>query len=334
MDEPRNLLYALTSSNTILAYQPTADKSTQHVQTLSNLFKAVLDKLPGSPAVTSSNFRIVAVHPVHPSESRASIHFVAITAMGLRLYFAPGSAGYNYSYATSSSLSSGPRQLQLLHIRLPPSGVFHPDEKNAFSRNPVSTYASMGAAQKQPRFTVSNLDVSFYLDGLTIAAQRGDSEDRDYLLCMSPDVTRIGNLEQMNLPVVQPPPSLYGTQTAGSTRLPFTENAVFIDITGRSWSMAPAVKPYTAPTPQGTPSPTVNNELATQFDESPREVLVLTNMGLIVLIKRRSIDYLRAVLEEVLNTNNVQPMIDFRDRHVFLAVSQFTTLIPSFEICL
>jgi nuclear pore complex protein Nup155 len=311
-DGPRNLLYALSSSNAILVYRPTSAKSIQHVQTIANLFKSVMDKLSGSPAVTSSNFRIISIHPIHPSESRTGIQFLAMTATGLRLYFAPGTGGYNYSYAANAA--TGPRQLQLSHIRLPPAGIFHPDEKAAFSRNPISSYASIGANQKQPKFTVSNLDVSCYIDGLTIAAQRGDSEDRDFLLCMSPDLTRIGNLEQMNLPAIQQPQSLYTAYPANATRPPYTEHVAFIDVVGRSEAIAPMPKTFSVSIPQGTPSPSTANELATQFSEPSRQILVLTNVGLIVLVKRRSIDYLKAVLEEALQTNNIQPMVEFRDR--------------------
>lgn len=44
--------------------------------------------------------------------------------------------------------------------------------------------------------------------------------------------------------------------------------------------------------------------------------MVLTNIGLSFLGKRRAVDYLKAVVEELQSGNNVQPIIDFRDRYV------------------
>jgi nuclear pore complex protein Nup155 len=71
-------------------------------------------------------------------------------------------------------------------------------------------------------------------------------------------------------------------------------------------------------TPAGTPTPSVTNELALQFSEPPRQFIILTNVGLTFLVKRRALDYLKAVIEEVQSEGNIQPIIDFRDRLAFL----------------
>jgi nuclear pore complex protein Nup155 len=42
--------------------------------------------------------------------------------------------------------------------------------------------------------------------------------------------------------------------------------------------------------------------------------MILTNVGLTFLIKRRGLDYLKAVIEEVQTEGVVQPIIEFRDR--------------------
>jgi nuclear pore complex protein Nup155 len=68
-----------------------------------------------------------------------------------------------------------------------------------------------------------------------------------------------------------------------------------------------------------TPMPVVTNELAYQFLEPPRQFLILTNVGITVLAKRRALDWLRDAIEEVQADGNVQPIIDFRDRY-YLAV--------------
>jgi nuclear pore complex protein Nup155 len=56
------------------------------------------------------------------------------------------------------------------------------------------------------------------------------------------------------------------------------------------------------------------NDLALQFSEMPREFMVVTNSGIIFLVRRRVVDYLKAVLEEVNLRGNIQPIIEFRDR--------------------
>jgi hypothetical protein len=64
----------------------------------------------------------------------------------------------------------------------------------------------------------------------------------------------------------------------------------------------------------------VINELARQFGESTQQFMLLTNSGLSILSKRRAVDYLKAVLEELQSGGSVQPIIEFRDRCVFTSL--------------
>ncbi|KAI3622521.1 nucleoporin [Moniliophthora roreri] len=316
-DSSRQCFYVLTEKNVISIYKPTSDKAVQHVQTLSNLYKAVQDKCPGSPAINPQNFQIISLHPISPSESRTGVQLLALTTNGVRLYFSPSAYG-GYSYSLGSTQGSGTRSLQLVHVRLPPSTLIHPDEQEKSFRAPVNAY---GAAQAHPQhqarpFIVSEIDNSCYVDGLTVAAQHGDVDAADYLLCMSPDLTRIGSLDQLNLTQPQPTQpsySQYGTQS--STRPQLTEYATLLSIPGRTWAMAAV--PYTRTSTQAQahdfPSPLVTNELASQFAEPPRQFMILTNVGLTFLVKRRAIDYLRAVIEELQAEGNIQPIIEYRD---------------------
>ncbi|KAG1762421.1 Non-repetitive/WGA-negative nucleoporin C-terminal-domain-containing protein [Suillus occidentalis] len=75
-----------------------------------------------------------------------------------------------------------------------------------------------------------------------------------------------------------------------------------------------ATVPRESTPPSIAPSPPVPNELATQFSEPSRQFMILTNAGLTFLIKRRDLDYLKAVIEEVQTEGVVQPIIEFRDR--------------------
>jgi nuclear pore complex protein Nup155 len=99
-----------------------------------------------------------------------------------------------------------------------------------------------------------------------------------------------------------------------TNRPPLTEYATLLAIPGRTWAMAPVPLTGNASGSSGSPVPAITNELATQFSANPRQFMILTNVGLTFLIKRRALDYLKAVIEELQSEGNVQPIIEFRDR--------------------
>ncbi|KAJ4002393.1 nucleoporin [Lentinula boryana] len=309
-DPERECLYTLTEKNVISLYKPTSsDKSVQHIQTLSNLYKAAQDKCPGSPAITPQTFQIISLHPISVLESRSGVQLLALTTNGVRLYFSPA-LGYGVSMQ-----AFGARSLQLSHVRLPPSNLIHPDEQENPHRAPP-TINPFGSTQVQPPrhsrpYVISTIDSSCYVDGLTISAQPGDVDTVDYLLCLSPDLTRIGSLDQLNLPqpAIQSTYSMYGGQNV-SSRPPLTEYATLLSIPGRTWAMAPVPQKPIAADVAGM---SVLNELATQVSEPPRQFMILTNVGVTFLVKRRALDYLKAVIEELQSEGNVQPIIEFRD---------------------
>ncbi|KIJ68529.1 hypothetical protein HYDPIDRAFT_82110 [Hydnomerulius pinastri MD-312] len=318
-DLKRNCIYTLSAKNAISIYQLGAEKAVQHIQTMTNLYKSTQEKAPGSPAITPSNFQVVALHVVDPSESRSGVQLIGVTMNGVRLYFSPASP--SFSYAPSTSAAGAVRPLQLVHVRLPPPNLYHPDELSRPSYRPASSYSSTRLAPAPPPsrpFIVSGLENSCYLDGLTISAQPGDTDGTDFLLCMSPDLTRIGTLGQVHSAAQQyavaPQQTTYGTSsygTSGNQRPPLTEHATLLAIPGRTWAMASVPR---SPLPPSTaPSPVITNELGLQFSESPRQFMILTNVGLTFLVKRRALDYLKAVIEEVQSEGAVQPIIEFRD---------------------
>ena len=220
--------------------------------------------------------------------------------------------------------AAGQRPLQLIHVRLPPPNLLHPDEHAATYHPPVLAYGAAQPVLQPPArpYIASSLEHSCYFEGLTIAAQPGDTDGTDFILAMSPDLTRIGSLGQLPGRPPQPsnvPQTPYTTATypnttsSGPVRPPLTEHATVLAIPGRTWAMKP-VPAWRSPTPSTSPSPTVMNELASQFGEPTKQFMILTNVGLTFLAKRRALDYLRAVIEEVQLEGNVQPIIEFRDR--------------------
>ncbi|TFY65154.1 hypothetical protein EVJ58_g2157 [Rhodofomes roseus] len=322
VDNSRKCFYGLTTKNTILVYSTNGEKSVQHLQTLSNLYKAAQDKAPGSPALTPQNFQIISLHVIDASEARSGVQLMAMTTNGVRLYFAPSSGFYAYGFASASGAPTSSRPLQLMHVRLPPANLLHPDEQSNPYRPSASNY---GMSQAPPPsasrpYIVSSLENSCYDAGLTVAAQPGDVDGTDFVLCMSPDVTRIGTLGQLHGPSPQQQNPQYANTSYGAapgpSRPPLIEHATLLSIPGRTWAMAPVPRSAAAAAVAGpsiTPAPVVTSELAYQFSEPTRQFMILTNVGLTFLAKRRSLDYLKDVIEEFQIEGNAQPLIEFRD---------------------
>ncbi|KAI6047699.1 nucleoporin [Pisolithus marmoratus] len=316
-DMNRKCLYTLTAKNSISVYQLGGEKTLHHVQTMSNLYKAAQDKAPSSPALAPSHFQVVSLHVVDPGESRTGVQLIGVTMNGVRLYFSAST--YGFSHVPSANLGESLRPLQLTHVRLPPSNLYHPDELSHPYRPATSYNSARGVPAPAPSrpFVMSGIENSCYVDGLMVSAQPGDAEGTDFLLCIAPDLTRIGALGQVQTPQHQYPatsqPSIYGAPYAssGTQRPPLVEYATLLAIPGRTWAMASV--PRLPPAPSASPSPSTINELASQFSEPPRQFMILTNVGLTFLVKRRAMDYLRAVVEEVLSEGAVQPIIEFRD---------------------
>lgn len=320
-DPARNCFYSLTANNTISIWRTHGDKHVQQLQTISNLYKAAQDKVPGSPALTPQIFNIIALHVIHPSESRAGVQLVAVTANGVRLYFSPSL--YGVSYGWSSTPASGFRPLSLAHVRLPPPNLIHPDEQGLQFGEAGVGYGMGQAQQAPPRpHILSGLVHSCYDLGITIASQGADVADTDYILCMAPDLTQIGSLGQLRAPQVQQTSAQYTNPTYGApaapTRPPLTERATLISIPGLTWGIAPVPRSKYSlanSAPVNTPTPLAINELATQLSEPARQYIILNNGGLHWIVKRRAIDALKEVVEELQSEGNLQPLIEFRDRY-------------------
>ncbi|KAI0757109.1 nucleoporin [Daedaleopsis nitida] len=328
-DPERNCFYSLTANNTITVWRTNGDKHVQHLQTISNLYKAAQDKVPGSPALTPQNFTIIALHVINPSESRAGVQLVAITANGVRLYFSPSSYGMSYGWGTAPT--SGSRPLSLAHVRLPPPNLIHPDEQGR----------TLGPTGPPRPHILSGLVHSCYDLGITIASQGADIADSDYILCVAPDLTQIGSLGQLRAPPVQQSSNpMYGAPS-GPTRPPLTERATLISIPGLTWGIAPVPRSkysLTTSAPANTPTPLVTNELATQLSEPARQYIILNNGGLHWIVKRRAIDALKEVIEEFQVEGNAQPLIEFRDSYgrdqtcaMLLAIASGNTFLDPME---
>ncbi|KAG6853585.1 hypothetical protein C0991_003109 [Blastosporella zonata] len=315
VDNGRDCFYAL-AANSVSIYRANGEKAIQHVQTITNLLKSAQDKAAGHPALTGDKFELKSLHVVDTVESRSGIQFFIMSNNGVRFYFGPTNIP-SYSYGSSTS-TSYTRPLQLLHVRLPSTNLVHPDALIQQTKPPPMLYGvPQPQAQAPPRpFHTFEFPWVGYFRGMTVASHPGDRDGNDYILCMSPDLTRIGSIGQVNLPP-QPAPAIPQPEpyrnALGEGRPTLTEYASLTCIPGTTWSIA-HIPPSTsaAATPDG-PAPSSLNELATQFGEAPAQFMFFTNSGISFLVKRRAVDFLRADLEELQEKGAVQPLVEFRD---------------------
>ncbi|KAI0033421.1 nucleoporin [Vararia minispora EC-137] len=330
-DISRNLFYTLNSASVITVYQPLPNKSLHQAQTFANLCKLAQEKAPGSPALTPAAFKIVDIHPVPSEESRLGIYFVALTTNGVRLFFGPSIVSYGYQPISNDTRTY--RQLQLIHVRLPPSNLLHPDEQSQGYVAPRSSYASHAPHSSRP-YVLSSIERSWYSEGIMLAAQLDETGDKSHIFGVVPDLPRIGTFGQ---PLPQQPSQLGYSSLPAPQRPPLAERAVMLSIDTSAWDIIPVPRSgrdALINSIRGTDSqnPSLLNELAYQFLQPPQQILVLASDGIHVIVKRRALDWLKDALEEAHSQTKPQPIIDFRDRRtcaMLLALASGNTFIDA-----
>ena len=96
-----------------------------------------------------------------------------------------------YGYGAPQYGSS--RQLQLVHARLPPMNLLCSDEQ--FGPQRPNVYGA--AAQQLPSSTacvVRELTMASYVNGLLVASKQSDVDGKDFILGLSPDLSKVGML--------------------------------------------------------------------------------------------------------------------------------------------
>ncbi|KAF8309759.1 nucleoporin-domain-containing protein [Clavulina sp. PMI_390] len=304
IDKSRDLLYALTNQNTITLYN-VAGKVTaplQKIATASNLAKHAQTLCPPLGQTTINIVSLAAI----PSDESSSIHLVASTANGIRLYFTTMRRTYS-AYGTATTFAGGASGLELVHVRMGPSGLFDPRSIQGGLSDSMyrSSPSGMGTAGgKFAPWHLTMLNAGGYHGGMFLATQTTDEMEQDILLCTAPDLPRVANLKQPPGAPVAPtassaPTPYYGSAPA-STRATFSESTFLVPLIGKACAVAhlPAARLPTPPSSSRTPG-TNWNELANQFSGYTEQFLVMTNDSLSVISKRRAIDTLRELIDAV-----------------------------------
>ncbi|THH08723.1 hypothetical protein EW145_g2498 [Phellinidium pouzarii] len=323
VDQDRNCIYSLSEHNWISIWKPDSNKSLRKIQTLSNIQKQAQDKAPGAPALVQG-LRLLSLHIIGRRESKTGIQLMALSMNGVRLYFSPATAGYGgYGFGAQYGAAE-PKQIHLVHVRLPPMNLLHPDEQFRPQRMSTSMYGAPSQPHPNPTACiVKDLTSASYVDGLLVASQPSDVDGKDFIFAISPDLTRIGSLGQAQAPAPQTPASTYYSSapttnfysSGTAVRPPLTEQATLLYVEGTIWAIAPsrANGSSVRATPTTSPEPLATNELATQFSQARQEFVIVTNVGISHIIKRRAVDHLCDSLEEIHAEGSLQPIFDFRD---------------------
>ena len=261
IDEQRNILYTLSSSNALTAYDLGMDgEKLERVASLdslaSDVVKTATQRFEG---LDKHALDIVSMHVVEPTES-LNVHLVCITRGGHRLYFTT----YARSYSSRFNPSTRPKRLHLLHVRFPPS---------------LSELQGPSSSSKT-RSTNIDSAISYYNQGLFLCAHI-DSDVSDHLISTSSDCAVVANPRLGSRLILPEEPELRSVEAKvlaiAESPLPQLINAEYLPLVNTTESVA-------------------RNELAQQHSLPPRQLVVLTNSGLHLMEKSRPVEHLKDLL--------------------------------------
>lgn len=320
LDETRDLLYALTSTNNIVVFNASG-QTTAPLQRLGAATNLVKQAQTLCPPLGQTKLDIVSIHAMPTSES-STIHLVATTTTGVRLYFTTLRRSYG-GYGATTSFAGAPSGLELIHVRIGPTGLFDP-RSSPSSDNGFRSSSTALATRKYAAWQPTDLNITGYHGGMFFATQTAsDDKEQDILLCTAPDLPRIGNLKQPApgaavTPGMTPGAAVpyYGHPSSSTSRPTFSETTFLLALTGKAWAIAhlPTTR---MPVPPTSGSQTSSwNELIGQFSSYSEQFLILTNDGLSVVSKRRPVDTLRDLVESVRRGSDESVITSFFEQYV------------------
>jgi nuclear pore complex protein Nup155 len=283
VDEERNYLYSYTFTNCSLSVYNLGPPGANQINLLGSipsLAKAIQTIVPHAlhKYTAKQSFGVVSLNVVPKSESRY-ICLVAVTFQGLRIYLVDGpSGGYNNNQG-----------FRVAHVRFPPPDV----EAGNLGDVARASYlngaflCAYGADVEQDHNPVVGASIDL---GKLTKAQAGGPSGNQQNSQVSVHGQQMGNMYNP-----YPPP-----------RPPLSEFHNTLSVSGRTWALKRMIKASSIVRygdasqliySNASTYPTALNALATQFTEPPDQFLVLTNVSLTFVIRRRTSDVLRLVLE-------------------------------------
>lgn len=208
IDSARHCLYAVTLKNDVSIYYlgvSTAKEVSStftHVYTHTDVFGKALSLSPSNQALPSKDkFNVIQLFPTSTQESK-TVHLVAVTDQGVRLYF---SHHKKFGSLTIAQPNKAPDTLDLIHVRSPPMVPF----SDVVPRTNPSDYnhtAEAIAMQPQPPpfwpFTevfISALSGSLFLCAHVVNPTLSSGAETDVVLACAPDLARLGSFNALNV---------------------------------------------------------------------------------------------------------------------------------------
>lgn len=273
---------------------------------------------PNTTLLQPNEFRITWMMPLGLGESK-SVHLVAITSKGVRLYFTNQRGGWRTlsGYASTSSLtsteSSTPTCLELIYVRPPPPAgqtqsaeggmtvqQFQQQQQQQQSNIQGNTsysqsFSTSDFAPHQP--VINEVNHAYYSDGIFLAASQYSLEPTgslDCILCVSRAIPSIDVGRTTSMATI--PAGLgmgIGGNAASHTRgADLADTATDVVVQGATWAIAEVSRKSIVKRVEDRLHP-----LALQMLQPPRVFLILTSSGLFVLIEQRPIDTLKGLLQ-------------------------------------
>jgi nuclear pore complex protein Nup155 len=265
IDDSRNLLYTLSTNGTIRVYYMRAPASLELVitRTLSSIHTMCMHLARN--VTTLNNMRIVSLSPITSPEAE-SMSLMITTSTGCRLFLSTTSGSWN------SDSSSAPTNMQLRHIRFPPT-----DGQPSQSTNSASVIPYHGG-------TPIAFD-SKYLEETKFGHRYAPGAFFDFVL-------RPGTTNEV-LFISAPHSGLLG-QRESSEPPRYTETALVLDLVGSIRDIGQVTAPFAARNdPLG-----FGNELSTQFDQPSSEFAIITSNGVETVRRKRLVDIFAAIVKD------------------------------------
>ncbi|KAK0554278.1 hypothetical protein OC846_002161 [Tilletia horrida] len=334
IDRERSVLYALYKKTDIEVWNIPADqtKPPHKIARASDICRQATNICPSTNMLPAFDFSIEWMGAIPPSESR-TLHLVAVTSKGVRLYFSHSRSFYR---TTSSNANYPPVDcLDLRAVRPPPqpNSVEDVEERNLHAQH--FQPQQFGGQQPQQALTsdippqhpaTGAVRTAYYSHGVFLAAStlsKDHDNGVDNILYVARSPARASRTGASS--VVGGTSAVTGTGTAAGTggvgSLPqnlgfaseLAETAT--DLIHRATTTVISEAPQ-AVLPGVSTTDSNGIRLSTfglQLMLGPRQFLVFGNSGLVILSERRPIDVLRGMLES--NQAFEQTIVPFFNRY-------------------
>lgn len=268
IDDSRKLLYTLSNNSTIRTYHLEGPEKLNKCIEKDKLscLRDITHMIPASDLLTN-NMVIVSISPISSNEA-SKLHLMALTNTGCRIFLSATSSAY---YMGNSGSITAPQSMQVQFVKFPPSADAAPAGQLAINGAPLNTTSQ---ALITSRFG-HRYAPGYFFDFVA----KGDNPNTDVLFVSAPETGRIKN-----------------TAATAGTPIRYHEGANWIDLGQgvRVLDMGPTTPPFAA---AGQPLG-FGNELAVQFDQTPSEFAVMTNMGIHIIRRRRMVDVFATVIRK------------------------------------